>query len=406
MMPSSRNLKDQMQDLVRVLVTASIEITDAVEAMHRSIGSGPKFVGSPFGPVFDITVAPTYQLVRKSASTLGRLMDRSLNRLSPLLEDLPAIERHRILAILNGVFGDYLAARHSSLAIDMQLYDSHQHPIPLQATKLQECFAGQNRLLILIHGSCLDASSWQRQGSSDYGQQLASELGMTPLYLNYNSGRHIYENGDSLDALLQALYQAWPEPIQEIHLLGHSMGGLVARSAIYAADQHKLESTWRSSLRSLITLGTPHQGAPLERWGHWLEGLMAISPYASSLSRLAKVRSAGVKDLRYGHIACQQVEEASVDGQRAGPIPLPQHLPCLFIAASKGEGSQGLRGDGLVPIYSALAKGRKQSPPLASPHLERYSLAKLNHLDLLAHAEIANKLSEWLQSQGSAVFRS
>ena len=54
--------------------------------------------------------------------------------------------------------------------------------------------------------------------------------GVTPVYLRYNPGRHISENGRDLAHRLQALVDAWPVPVEAISILAHSMGGLVSRS--------------------------------------------------------------------------------------------------------------------------------------------------------------------------------
>ena len=55
------------------------------------------------------------------------------------------------------------------------------------------------------------------------------------LYLRYNTGRHVSENGRDWRTLLDAARARWPVEVHEIALIGHSMGGLVARSACHYA---------------------------------------------------------------------------------------------------------------------------------------------------------------------------
>jgi len=99
---------------------------------------------------------------------------------------------------------------------------------------------------------------------------------------------------------MQMLLDAWPTPIERLAIVGHSMGGLVARSACHYATQ--AGHTLPGRLDDLVLLGTPHIGAPPERAGAWVDFLMEISPYSAPLARLGKVRSALIKDLRHGYV--------------------------------------------------------------------------------------------------------
>src|SRR5690606_12638053 len=120
-------------------------------------------------------------------------------------------------------------------------------------------------VVVLIHGLCMNDLQWQRNGH-DHGAQLERALGCTPVYLRYNSGRHVSENGNELAALLERLVATWPVPLTRLTLIGHSMGGLLARSAEHLAREQGM--SWSKVLRELVFLGTPHHGAPLERAGH------------------------------------------------------------------------------------------------------------------------------------------
>ena len=117
---------------------------------------------------------------------------------------------------------------------------------------------------------------------------LARDLGFTPIYLRYNSGRHVSENGRDLAALLERLEAEWPAPIEELAIVGYSMGGLVARSACHAGEA--ASHGWRDRLRTLVCLGTPHHGSPLERWGNLVDRLLGVSRYSAPFARLGKIR--------------------------------------------------------------------------------------------------------------------
>ena len=140
---------------------------------------------------------------------------------------------------------------------------------------------------------------WSR-GGHDHGAALARDCGFTPVYLRYNSGQHVSINGHALAQQLQGLVDAWPVPLERCVLLGHSMGGLLARSALHYGTQAGLG--WRSRVTDLVCLGTPHHGAPLERAGNWIDMLLGATPYAAPFARLGKLRSAGITDLRHGNL--------------------------------------------------------------------------------------------------------
>ena len=127
----------------------------------------------------------------------------------------------------------------------------------------------------------------------------SEELGCTPLYLRYNTGRHISTNGQEFAQLLEQLCEAWPVPVESLSLIGHSMGGLVIRSASWYAQQ--AQSTWLQHLQRVVCLGTPHHGSPVERAGHALDRAMQRIPYTEPLA-LGRRRSAGIKDLRHGDL--------------------------------------------------------------------------------------------------------
>lgn len=358
----------------RMLVDGSASIVDVVERMHRTIERRPAPVGRP---VLESTRGITgfvYRSVRGSMQLVGRGIDATLAPLEKLLpEGASTPGRDVFVSIVNGVYGDYLAQTGNPLAIEMQI--------------LHDSTAPTDKLLVLAHGLCMSNQQWTRDGYS-HGAALADALGFTPLYLRYNSGLPIAENGRLLAERLEALVQDWPRPVREITILGHSMGGLVARSACLAGAER--EHRWPQALRRLVFLGTPHHGAPLERGGHGLDYLLALSPYSAPFTRLGKSRSAGIQDLRHGTI--------TADGHR--PVPLPANVDCYAIAASRGEHHNRLAdrvvGDGLVPLDSALGRHPDRSRALRIPKAHRWVGYRMGHLELLHRPEVYSQLHDWL----------
>lgn len=393
----------------QLLIDAVEGVTDIVEDLHRHIAGAAPMVGkSSPGRTRGIT-GLVYRSVRGVTRAVGFGLDVGFAQLMPLLnKQASSLRREAVLAALNGVFGDYLVAHQNPLAITMQLRQ-HERPLVLNNAALATSFATENhKLLVLVHGLCMNDLQWNRErpdhsATHDHGASLARDLGYTPIYLYYNSGRHIATNGAEFAAILEQLVQVWPADISELVIIGHSMGGLVARSAYLHANQ--ANHSWPQRLKKIIFLGTPHHGAPLERAGNWVDMLLDISPYTAPFARLGKIRSAGIKDLRYGRIMNEDTPDR-------GPM-LPNRnvnksVKYYTIAATKqkqagGDGAR-LRSDGLVPVKSALALGfrKGQLKDNTLPHIISIPVSRqricygLDHFDLLSSGEVYDQIYRWL----------
>lgn len=396
----------------RLAVDAVVGVTDMVESMHHAIVRVSPFGGNSHTGRLSGISGLVYRSVRGVTQLVGHGVDTALERVGPLLTNsLPGIGsaawpgREALLAALNGVLGDHLVAAGNPLAIPMRLRRDGR-PLLLERESLaQEFAASDGRVVVLLHGLCMSDGGWLRNGH-DHGAALARDLGFTPLYLHYNSGRHISSNGADFAAIMEALVAAWPVPLRELVIVGHSMGGLVARSA---CEQARLAGqAWLARLTSIVFLGTPHHGSPLERAGNRVELLLGISPYTAAFARLGRIRSAGVKDLRHGNLLDEDwAPHASghIHDVRA-PVPLPAGVRCFTLAASSQlrPGIPGRRpaGDGLVPVDSALGRHHDHQRKLAIPEPRRRVVYALHHFDLLSNGEVYAQLRSWLDPASEA----
>jgi pimeloyl-ACP methyl ester carboxylesterase len=376
-------------------------VVDLVEAMHHQIASVPRMIAKPKRDRTTGVTRLVYRSIHGVIGLAGHGLDRLLARLTPLLGERSTWPgREALLAALNGVLGDYLAASDNPLAITMCMR-RRGVALPLEYQPLAAAIpqAG-GKPLVLLHGLCMNDLQWMRNGHN-HGAALARDFGYTPVYLHYNSGLHISTNGRALAEHLEALVRIWPVPLTELVLVGHSMGGLVARSACYygALAGHE----WRRRLDKLVFLGTPHHGAPLERGGTWVDILLGVSPYSAPLARLGKIRSAGITDLRFGNLVDEdwnKRDRFARGGDRRVAVPLPEGVACFAIAATgakkAGDLSGRLLGDGVVPLASAL--GRHANPRLALVFDEsrQWVAYGTNHLDLLSRSEVYVQIKRWL----------
>jgi pimeloyl-ACP methyl ester carboxylesterase len=331
------------------------------------------------------------------ARLVGSGIDATLAALAPLLPGLPSgLEHDGVVAVLNGVLGDHLAETGNPLAIEMRLWHGGA-PLVLAPEALRDGVPeAKPRLLVLVHGSCRYHGQWGRRGRDDLGA-LARDLGFTPVHVHYNTGVHISTNGRALSALLERLVSAWPVQVDEVALLGHSMGGLVARSASHAAEAEG--HAWRRKLQTLICIASPHHGAPLERGGHWIEVLLGLSRYAAPFARLGRIRSAGVTDLRFGNVLDEHRDPrgrfaSGTDARRT--LRLPDAVRCYAIAATRTAqpGAGRYASDGLVPVDSAL--GRHRRPELTLAFDDTWIAFGAGHVELLERPELLAVVRSWL----------
>ena len=399
-----RHVSD-LRGATRLATDATLGLADLVEAMHERIATLPGAAqDGRVGGILGIS-GFVYKTVRGVTRLVGGSVDGLLGLLAPMLQPAagvaeapPQPEREAVLAALNGVLGDHLAATHNPLATAMTL--RHQgRPLTLQREALQAALPDAGpRLLLLLHGLCMNDLQWSRDGQG-HGELLAREAGYTPVYLRYNSGLPVHVNGAELAQLMEQLLAAWPQALQRVVLLCHSMGGLLARSAL--AQGAAAGQSWPAQVSDLVFLGTPHHGAPLERAGHGLDLLLGATPYAAPLARLGRVRSAGITDLRHGSVLAPPAAMPATGRPRLPVhVPLPAQLRCYALAASLGDEPGSIRGrvlgDGLVPVASALGRHTQPDRTLVFDDERQRVLGGINHMELLSRPVVAEQLLRWL----------
>jgi hypothetical protein len=377
---------------VRLAIDGVRGVTGIVEAMHQRIAGGAPPLGRvPDKPTRGIT-GFVYRSIHGTTALVGTALDAALAGAQAVVlrtaQDAPDEQaqpvRDAVVAALNGVVGDHLARTGNPLAIDMQLRFRPPDNAPASP-----------HLLVLVHGLCMNDAQWLRDGH-DHGASLARAFGYSPVYAHYNTGRHISENGDDLARKLEELMRDWPVPVESMTIIGHSMGGLVARSAVHQATQAGMQ--WPRHLKRLVFLGTPHHGAPLERGGNWLHRVLGLSPYIAPFARLSGLRSAGITDLRHGNLTdadWQGDRFASRDLRTA--LPLPAGVACFAIAGTLGrDKADHPLGDGLVPLESALGHHVKPTRELHIPASRQFVARGVNHLGLLSSDAVYRRLKRWL----------
>lgn len=396
----------------RLAIEATLGVTDLVEAMHHNILKLPLPFGRPateprpgvHGTVYQVlqkSSGVVYDAVRGVTKLVGGGLDAALNHLQPELAHLHSSnERAAIVSILNGVLGDHMSTHGNPLTITMG-FRREGKPLDLTPEALVSALPNpQGKVLVLLHGHCMNELQWCRNGH-DHGEVLAAANGYTPMYLRYNTGLHISQNGRAFADQLEELVRAWPVPVEELCIVGYSMGGLLARSAFHygALAQHH----WLQYVHQLMFVGTPHHGSMVERAGNMVDLALEVSPYSEALSRLGKIRSAGTTDLRHGNLIDEDWAGRNRFAHAADQrqlSQLPAGVQCYAIAAMIAKEHCEVRGklvgDGLVPLKSALGHHQDENRALVFPEGHRKVFYGMTHLGLLDSPEVCAQLQDWI----------
>jgi hypothetical protein len=365
----------------RLAVEATSGVAAIVAAVHERVARVPGVPDTPVHAAVRAVTALVYASIHGVTGLVGAALDVLLARVESTsgLAQGSSPAREAVLAALNGVLGDHLAATGNPLALTMRLRPGGR-PLPDGPVRQTLRQGPGESVLVMVHGLCMNDLQWTTPGGHDHGAALGRDLGATVLRLHYNTGLPVSTNGRAFALLLEALLRTWPVPLRHLVILGHSMGGLVARSACHHAEL--LGHRWPGRLRSLVFLGTPHHGAPLERGGHRVEQLLELTPYTAPFARLGRIRSAGITDLRHGRL----------------PGALPRGVACYAVAGTLRKAPRAGRppGDGLVPVESALGRHPDRTRALRIPASRRWLAHGTGHLDLLGSPEVYAQLRLWL----------
>ena len=392
----SRTVHLQISDidgLARLAVSGVTGVTDLVEHLHGTILRSVTLRRADDGQRTRGITGLVYRSVRGVTGLVGGTLELGLGAAAARqVTTKSSAERIRTIAILNGVLGDTLEARGNPLALPMRLLHDGLELGPEAAAHVVP--AG-GKLALLIHGLCLDEACWdgdpEQLDSADLPRRLADQ-GWTVLRLRYNSGRPIHANGRDLAAMLQLLVGKEDTSVDQLAILGHSMGGLVARSAAHQGIDAGHD--WTRRLDQLVCIATPHHGSPLERIGHGIDRALDISRYSAPFARLGKIRSAGITDLRHGRILDVPNDAAPV-ATRMPPQTRRYHLAAT-LDADPGSLRSRHYGDGLVPVPAALGDHPDPARALPLSAKNRHVITETGHLAVLRSTEAVERIEAWL----------
>jgi pimeloyl-ACP methyl ester carboxylesterase len=393
---------DEVRALSRLAAAELGGGAGGIGAVHDAIARrvfgalGP--TARPVQVAHDSIARTAYASVRGAATVAGHAADQALRRRqADDARPLSSSPRGALaLAVLNGLHGDALEREGSVLQQPMAVRVRGRVVAP-DPEALGAAFPDATpRLVVFLHGLMETEHAWRLGGRPSYGERLARDLGCTPIDVRYNSGRRISRNGRSLADLLEELTAAWPVAPEHIALVGHSMGGLVARSACHQAAEDGL--AWVRRVRHVVSLGSPHLGAPVAQGVHYAAAALHSIPETRPFGSLLRRRSAGIRDLRQGSLVDRDWEGRDPDALRAAAceeVPLLPGATHCFVTATLTRDAHHpigrLIGDALVLEASASGRGRIPFRPEDGLHV-----GGAHHLALLNHPAVYAQLRSWL----------
>ncbi len=398
----------------RLATRTLADTVSQVEQVHRAVTARAFALTAPATlPVRIVhqgVATGTYAVIRGAVLVAGHAISELVGVATRSTRPAGSTPRSNLAqAVLNATLGSELADQGSPLAIQMAIRHARSDVVSRSDT-LEVAFPGAtSKVAVFIHGLGETEESWRlhadRHGDgteSTYGSRLAHELDYTPVYLRYNTGLHISENGQHLATLLDEFVAASPVPVAELILVCHSMGGLVARSACHYAQQRR--HSWVSTLRHVFYLGTPHLGAGLEQWvsrfSDVLRRLDESRPLASILDR----RSAGIKDLHAGYLLDDDWrEERPAPGRQPSDVPLipgvNHYAVSATVTTSRRNPLGRFVGDLLVQPASARGQSNRGGQMLFTADHTRH-FGGMHHFTLLNHPMVYEAIREWLDPGG------
>lgn len=378
-----------------------------IQALHRTIAdrafgaTGPG--ATPARVMHDAISSAVYGGLRGAARLGGAGLGAVAAGRGRALSEHP--RGAAVVAAIDGLIGDVLERDESPLAEPMAVRVAGRI-VPPEPAALRDAFPQATpRLAVFVHGLMETEHAWALGGREPYGERLARDLGLTPVYVRANTGRRISHNGASLAELLESVVDGWPVQVESLALVGHSMGGLIARSACHHATRDG--RAWVGLVRHVVCLGSPHMGAPLEQAVHVLAAGLDRVPEARGIARFLRRRSGGIRDLHGGSLVDEDWRDRDAEALRReaiAEVPLLEGAAHHFVSAciTRRPGHPAGRVIGDLLVLQASASGRSRRRRLAFREEDGIHLDGASHFALLNHPAIADALVGWLSRTPAA----
>ncbi len=393
--PEGSSNLDDWRGLGDLIAITTDRLATPVEGMHRAIAdrwfslAGPK--AEPARRMYDRLAASTYKTIRMGGSAAGASIavgaDMASHRL-PLRPLWNTPKGSYVQSIFNALWGDKFEDEQSTFRIELGLRDADGAPTPSDPSSLDRAFPRpKGRLVVMLHGLGETERCWLQKGNRSLPELLEAD-GFSVLLVRYNTGRPVSDSGLDLANLLEEILHTWPVPVEDLALVGHSIGGLVARSAVATAQA--AGHAWVKLTHHLVAIGSPHLGTPIEKAVHLVSEGLDLFRETRPLGSFIGERSAGIKDLRFG--------PTSADDQTGR---IEQHFVAGSVTNKPGHPVAALVGDLVVRVSSATGRGWQRQVQASDVVV----MGGRHHATLVHDVEVHSKIRKWLTAGQSPVHR-
>jgi len=273
------------------------------------------------------------------------------------------------------------------------------------AKEVAEEFRASNKtkLILFIPGLFTDETVWLEKWIP-YKRKKIRSLGIStefqkkeyfPVYVRYNHGLPIHENGKKLMHLLDIFFQECPEA--KPNLIAYSLGGLVLRSCLYYAKEEK--KLWVNQFQKVISIATPNRGSYLEKIGFWLGLILEKSPNIALkiIGMVGNLRSDAIKDLSFGLVKEEPKTLWSPISQYFqdtyhGELDDIDAYEAYAVIDTIENPIQNFLGDGIVEKQSLRYLSDRVYGKKENPSLRTLEVMKATHFSILN----SRKLFIWL----------
>ncbi len=367
--------------LMTLVLRSGSELTKVVGEIHHTASESPW--------PWDKNHQPNVAHAPKPYLWIKLLLEHAANNIHRAVDHLPGVAfpqpLHRVRSAMNGVMGDKLHDWDHPLTQNMEVVNEHGHRECL--TRLAD--SQPKGLVVFLHGLCLSEYEWQGPAHQALVEELRQD-GFAIAWLRYNTGLPIWENGIQLTHLMEEYWQQANTENKTIRLIGHSMGGLVMRSATHHA-RNVYGHNWADAVTHSAYIATPHHGAPLEKIGDMANKLLGNTPYTKPLMALGNIRSRGIRSLRHSNIT-----KPDHPKEHQPVVPLNESCHHFLIGALiSQDASNMVVGDGLVTEKSAMGGPHF---PEQHPKVERLMIDEVGHIRMLQDERIYAALRQWFEA--------
>ena len=350
-----------------------------------------------------------HQKIKEEKATIDYLSDKLFNLTEEIKKGLNELkdDSHHLVPIINGLHGDEMEKKGHPALVKMSVRFKSRDIPPGKIKDFIDLKKHGGKLILFLHGLMNDETIWQSEKKDTLkrlGTFIESQNKANVLYIRYNTGRHISENGRNLSCLLELIEDLYENDIVEINIIAHSMGGLVTRSAGHYATV--LNHNWIKKLKKVFLIGVPNDGSYLARTAYMAQYfLRKLDPTKhDEYARLFDIRSNGIKDLSFGFMVDEDWMDPLFEKQKsrkATKIYPLTGVDYYLIAATVADQNQKNKfftffGDGLVEKESALSNLFKENV-VDSGYIHFGYFPEENHLTLLESEKVQEYLLKGLE---------